>query len=307
MSKTATTPSVHFRRALVRSAVGGFTAVAVGLAGSPVALADDGSSDTHVSAAETLAALKDTSGVLAASDRVSARSDSDSAVMTSVLGSRVDVPRDAEDGVSVRRSDGTSFTVTPPQEGDTDGTRIASGVVAFPGEDGSSTAVQATENGGLRMLTVISDRGAPEDYTYDVDLPAGGSVKVNPDGTASLLDETGTAISVVQEPWAEDADGVAVPTYYTTDGRSLTQHIAHQGGNYALPIKADPWFWSYVSCITGIGIPAGLAIYLAATLGTMATIRAIWAGRGPSGGPAGSALAWYATRVYQSCRAFINS
>ncbi len=125
MSITATTSSVRVRRALLRSAVGGLTAAAVGLAGSPVALADDSSSATDVTAAETLAALEDTTGVLTDSDRVSARSDSDSAAVTSVVGSSVDIPRDLEDGVSLTNSDGTGFTVTPPQDGDTEGTRIA--------------------------------------------------------------------------------------------------------------------------------------------------------------------------------------
>jgi len=38
------------------------------------------------------------------------------------------------------------------------------------------------------MLTVINTPQAPEDYSYHVDVPGGGHITLNTDGTASVLD-----------------------------------------------------------------------------------------------------------------------
>ncbi len=38
------------------------------------------------------------------------------------------------------------------------------------------------------MLTVMNTPQAPEDYSYHVDVPGGGHITLNTDGTASVLD-----------------------------------------------------------------------------------------------------------------------
>ncbi len=57
------------------------------------------------------------------------------------------------------------------------------------------------------------------------------------DGTTETV-ELGT----VATPWATDANQAPVPTHYTIDGTTLTQHIKHTNTEYAYPIVADPKF-----------------------------------------------------------------
>ena len=270
------------------------------------ASADD---PNDVTAADTYAALASTPGVLADSDTVKTTSDSDSAATSTVGGTVVDIPRDAQQGVTMTQPAGDSIVIVPEQAAGVPAAPVAPGVVAYPGNDGSATAVQATENGGVRVLTVIEDPSAPEEYTYRVSVPGGGSVSVNPDGSASVADSTGVQLSQIQAPWATDGDGTSVPTYFTSNGQDLTQHIAFRSGTYAFPIKADPWFWSYLSCIFGAGVPAGTAIWLAAEVGTTTFITAVIGQRKyiPAGTATYKAMAYYAQRVYNACRNFIRS
>lgn len=46
----------------------------------------------------------------------------------------------------------------------------------------------------------------------------------------------------VAAPWAKDANGKDVRTYFTTNGKKLTQHVAHKAQGVAYPVVADP-FW----------------------------------------------------------------
>ncbi|HJP95990.1 MAG TPA: hypothetical protein VJ843_01315 [Candidatus Saccharimonadales bacterium] len=226
-------------------AVAAVTALALGATGlglSPAFADDNASSD--LTTAQISNALADT-GVLADTSTAGVSSDPDSALTTSDQdGTSVDVPKDASDGVAMETTTGDTFSVTPANADDaTNSTKVAPGVVAY--KDGNTaTAVQNTDN-GVRMLTIINGSDAPTDYTYNVDLPAGGSITLNDDGSANVLGSDGTAIAYVPTPWAKDANGTSVATYFTTDGTSLTQHVQHNVNGVAYPVTADPW-WSFL-------------------------------------------------------------
>ncbi len=49
-------------------------------------------------------------------------------------------------------------------------------------------------------------------------------------------------VGTVATPWATDANQAPVPTHFTVDGTTLTQHIKHTNTEYAYPIVADPKF-----------------------------------------------------------------
>lgn len=304
----ARTPRQRHKLTLAAGVAAATTVALIAGGIQPASAADVSPTDT-VTAVETYGALADTSGLLAASDTVTAASDSDSALVSTTNGVTVDVPRDAGDGVTVTQPDGSSMVVIPPQSGEAAVAPVAQGVAAIPGNDGSSTAVQALEDGTTRFVNVIADKDAPQDFTYAIGVPGGGSVTVNPDGTASALDSSGVVLAEVAKPWATDANGTSVPTWFTTDGASLTQHVDFANGNFAFPIKADPWFWDYLHCIFGVGVPVGAAIFLATEVGTMTAIRAVINQRKaiPAGGPGYKAMADYAQRVYNACSRFIRS
>lgn len=223
--------------------VAAVTALALGATGISVvpAFADDNGDLTTTQISQALA----NTGVLSDSSTTGVTSDSDSALTTSDAdGTSVDVPKDASDGVSMETTSGDTVSVTPASADEsTDSVKVAPGVVAYKNGD-SATAVQNTDT-GVRMLTVINGSDAPTDYTYNLDLPSGGTITLNDDGSANVLGSDGVPVIYVPSPWAKDANGNAVETYFTTDGQSLTQHVKHNVDGVAYPVTADPW-WSFL-------------------------------------------------------------
>lgn len=233
---------------------------------SPPAHADDAE---IVTAAETTQALAATPGLLAESDAVRTSGDADSAAVSTEGGTTLDVPKDAGDGVTIDAADAPAISVDLPNADEAGtGRLVAAGTVAYPAANGASNAVQVVEGGGVRMLTVIDSAEAPTEYAYDVTVPGGGRIALRSDSAgAEVLDAAGEVVAVVQAPWARAADGGAVPTRFSTDGATLTQHVAHAGAAY--PVTADP-FWviapaAIVAAFTaavyacGIGYLAGAA------------------------------------------------
>lgn len=99
------------------------------------------------------------------------------------------------------------------------------------------------ENGAVRMLTIIDTPTAPTSYSYAVTVPGGGHIELDQDGGAVVLDKSNAIISIIGAPWAKDAVGKTIQTYFTTDGSSLTQHVAHNVPGVVYPVTADPiWF-----------------------------------------------------------------
>lgn len=197
--------------------------------------------DQTVSNTEVGQTLQSVSGVLASSDQVVTTSDADSAVTSTTAGSLVDVPKDASEGVTFGAESGPKLDIQLPsadQSGDAQ--KVAEGVVAYDAGNGSANAVQATEDGGVRMLAVIDNPDAPTAYDYKVTVPGGGKIELTVAGGAVILDAAGQVIAQVDTPWAKDANQAAVETWFTTDGKTLTQHVKHNVPGVVYPVTADP-------------------------------------------------------------------
>lgn len=213
--------------------------LAVDAADSP---ASDGSAS--VTANEVASTLGDVPGILGSSDQVATQADADSAATTTVAGTAIDIPKDPEQGVTFGAVNGPKLDVELPNaDAANDGEQVAPGVVAYPSGDGSANAVQANEDGSVRMMIIIDTPSAPTEYDYKVNVPNGGSVQIIEDGGAAVLDSAGQLISMVGAPWAKDANGTPVNTWFTTDGQTLTQHVQHNVPGVVYPVTADPiWF-----------------------------------------------------------------
>lgn len=148
--------------------------------------------------------------------------------------SPANVPTDPNDPVTF---DGGAVGVTVPSDGTTR-TVSSGGMTVYQVTDtAASTVVQPTDS-GARFMTVISGPFAPSDYRYNLDVPAGGSVVQNPDGSISVRDEQGDQVAGIAPPWATDANGKSLPTSYSVDGTEITQHVTLGGA--AFPVVADP-------------------------------------------------------------------
>jgi hypothetical protein len=156
----------------------------------------------------------------------------------------VSVPNDPAKGVQFA-THGQQLTIGIPgaaQSGKA--TKTRKGAVVYAGSDATASAVIPTTD-GVQFLTTIKNRKAPTTYDYPVTLPQGGKVQVVSGGGAVVLDATGQPIAMVTAPWAKDANGKNVQTYFTTNGTTLTQHVGHRAAGVAYPVVADPWFSWY--------------------------------------------------------------
>jgi len=209
-----------------------------------MAFAGESSSNNVVTAGDARQALASVPRLPQNSNNIHAHSDADSAATVKVAGASIDVPSNASDGVDLKRGN-TRLTIRlPGAAGAQQGHRVADGVVAYPSNQGFANAVQSSQDGSVRMLTVIDSREAPQNYDYKLNMPD-GRIELLPNGGAIVLDRDGKPISFVDPAWAKDANGKPVRTWYTTNGTTLTQHVAHNQTRVAYPIVADPWFRWY--------------------------------------------------------------
>jgi hypothetical protein len=133
--------------------------------------------DTVVTSSEVKSALSKTADVLDASDQTKTTSDANSAIKAATAGSTVDIPKNAAKGVTLGASNNNMPNINislPNVSQGQSASQIAPGTVAYAGINGSANAVQATEDGGVRMLTVIDNPHAPTAYDYKVTVPNGG-------------------------------------------------------------------------------------------------------------------------------------
>lgn len=96
------------------------------------------------------------------------------------------------------------------------------------------------DDGSVAIHSVLNDSTAPTTYDYVLDLPVGTDLQIEDDGLVIGYNDDGTAAVYVAPPWATDANGDEVATYYTVQGNILTQHV-EVDADTSFPVVADPW------------------------------------------------------------------
>ena len=112
--------------------------------------------------------------------------------------------------------------------------------------------MQPLIDGSLRAAVVVRSAAAPKSYAFRLTLPDDVGALRNAAGGVDLVRRSpsrkvvGTLlVGRLEVPWAVDANGRAVRTWYAVDGNSIIQHIDF-GPASAFPIVADPrivWHW----------------------------------------------------------------
>lgn len=158
---------------------------------------------------------------------------------SSANGVEVVLPVDPSAGITLDH-DGTLIEVTVPAA-DVAGplTETDSGLMAYDNRDGSHTVPIAGNDGSLQINTVISSAEAPQTYEYAIKFPGDITVE-SKGGTLLFFDSEEALVLFIANPWATDAAGQKVPTYFEFEGDVLTQIVEHDAG-YTYPIVADPW------------------------------------------------------------------
>jgi len=195
--------------------------------------------------------LEGIEGLLSESSQVNLKSDQDSAGIVKTKNTTIDIPKNPDEAVSLKTGD-TEINITlpelyKPQEGEI----IAKGVVAYTSESDFSNIVQANNDGSVRMTTIIDNPNAPTEYEYKVELEEGGKIELQSDGSAIVYNNKQKPISIIAKPWAKDAEGKEVKTWFSTDGLTLIQHVEHNVAGIVYPVVADP-VWIPAAIVSAI-------------------------------------------------------
>ena len=100
-----------------------------------------------------------------------------------------------------------------------------------------------------QIVTVINDENVNHaDFTFDI--PVDHHLRYGTDGKLDLVNNQGDTVATVDAPWAVDATGQHLPTYYELIPASNTirQHVDTKGATY--PIAVDPSWWWWVGTAT---------------------------------------------------------
>ncbi len=143
--------------------------------------------------------------------------------------------------------------------------------VKLDSSNGASAIIEASE-GTVRTSFVITNGDAPEEYSMKFNLPEHTSLKFsedlegNTDGSIEAVDESGDSLFAIGVPWALDANGNKLTTYYRINGDTITQVVEHKDAA-KYPVVADPsikfsgWFksgsWGTTNAKSGTGAWSG--------------------------------------------------
>lgn len=217
-----------------------------------------------------------------------------------------DIPREALRGVTIGNNE-NAFRVEIPEAAQVaPGMVQLNGVVTYLSKDYANDTVVPTQD-GAQFLQDIESASAPTAFSYQINVPKGGRLLLvanGPDGhnhsgkAALILNAAGAMVGSVDQPWAHDARGQQVATYFTVRGTTLTQHVLHRQSGVSYPVTADPNFHWYAlgvvitltygdmvavagdgiyaaEAIFGISIPTGIGVIPASVIdGVLTTITA---------------------------------
>lgn len=168
---------------------------------------------------------------------------------SSIVGTLQVLAKDGEQARVLSLTDeGEGELILPGGQTDESWTEDGMAVVNTADMENVDFVVVPTEDGSVRIHSSINEQAAPERYDYRF---PGVDVIILDEETrhAFLFSEAEgefEVVGAVEAPWAVDANGVAVPTYFEADGDTLTQVVEHADSNFAYPIVADPAWWDNV-------------------------------------------------------------
>lgn len=187
--------------------------------------------------------------------------------------------------------------------------------MSFHGADGSAAALsapataavttQVLSEGSARAILVIENLSQPPSYEFDLDLPPGVVPELQLDGSVEfVLAEDGSApattggpqiefdLGGLAAPWAFDAKGKPVDTYYVLEGDRVIQHV-EVDETTAFPVIADPemeWKGYYATLTYSASETLGMrdqGVIIAGMLAAAAGMAAF----GPPGAAIGAGMA----------------
>lgn len=162
---------------------------------------------------------------------------SDDVITADLSEGEVTIPQSPAEPIRATATDGTTFEISLPEAASESEAAVDQGSVTYEHGDDSASVVFVNPDASVRITSVMDSEAAPTefDYTYDglelVQFDDGGVVGYDQDGNLAVT---------IALPWALDSNGAEVRTWYSVDGSTLTQHVAHRAEGVAYPVVADP-------------------------------------------------------------------
>lgn len=119
---------------------------------------------------------------------------------------------------------------------------LEDGTAVFDHQNGSSSTPVVKDDGSVQITTTISGANSPTRYAYESAVAGADSIEQLEDGGLIFRDVEGRYLAAIAPAWAKDASGIAVPTWYEVDGKTITQVVDHASQpGFTYPIVADPY------------------------------------------------------------------
>jgi streptogramin lyase len=153
----------------------------------------------------------------------------------------VNIPEQLGDGITLPGPGVTIDLAGAPEEL---ATSIVDESVGFlPNVATDTDLVIAPTPTGVETLTHLRSPEAPRVQTFDLQLPAGATVKATEDGGAVVMEGQETLVSV-SAPTAIDASGASVPVSLAVEGNSLILTTSPSSSTQ-FPVLVDPLYQTY--------------------------------------------------------------
>ena len=121
--------------------------------------------------------------------------------------------------------------------------RLESGLTVAQNTTGDNGQLIQPLADGFRVINVTTDRSGPAEFKYQVHLPTGASL-VEVFDSIQLRDINDDIIGSFKTPWARDAAGASIETWYEIDGDLITQKLKFTEKTQ-FPVVSDP-YWGYL-------------------------------------------------------------
>lgn len=104
-----------------------------------------------------------------------------------------------------------------------------------------NTQLKSTQiEGGVQVLYTMSNSKSPNEFSLELMLSDDSELVVDENNQYYVIDSNGDVEIYIGQPWAVDAIGDFVDTYYVVEENIIKQVIDYEGSNY--PVQADPLF-----------------------------------------------------------------
>lgn len=168
-------------------------------------------------------------------------------------GATVEIPDEADEPIVLESADGNVLEVELPGNGDDAEVTDDGSVVYEDAVTDTDIVVQAQDDGGVRMIAVIDGADAPDQFSFEVDATPSTVMMVGGDGSVGIVDTEIGSVSVLPAPWAYDAEGNEVPSWYTIVNDAVVLNVDHSSVA-AYPVVADPCWSCWASGATTLAL-----------------------------------------------------